>query len=132
MPQIKNKQDGFTLTELLTVVAILGVISAIAMPLYTGYIDTSRSNITQNNLRAIYMQQQEYYNENNAYYSSGGSCGDHATVINTNLFDGTQVLDATYYNYCILQGTSNDFTAQAVRTSDSTTYTLNHNNVDNF
>ena len=123
-----KSQKGFTLIELLIVVAILGILSAIAVPAYNGYIASTRETNAQNNLRAIYMKQQEYFTNNNGYYSPG-ACGDNATVINTNLFAGQSIIQDSYYTYCITQTASTDFTAMATRTSDSTVYSLDYNNV---
>jgi type IV pilus assembly protein PilE len=124
---------GFTLIELLIVVAILGVLSAIAIPTYQGYVENSRATVAKNNLRAIYLKQQEYYTDNNIYYATGATCTDSAALINTNLFAGDAVLTNTDYTYCILQTTTADFTARAIALSDgTTTYTITNANVTNF
>ncbi len=123
---------GFSLIELLVTVALLGILSAIAIPTYNGYIDNTRVTNAQNNLRAIYLKQQEYYTNNNAYYSTGAACGDYAASINTNLFGGQNIIDDTHYTYCITQATADDFTAQADEAAGSRLFTLDQDNADNF
>ena len=59
---------GFTLVELMIVVAILSILTAIALPAYRGYISTSRNAEGWNNLASIKLAQEEYFLENNRYF----------------------------------------------------------------
>lgn len=55
-----NKK-GFTLAELLIVVAIIAVLVAIAIPIFTSQLEKSRDAVTLSNLRAAYAEAQTAY-----------------------------------------------------------------------
>lgn len=48
-----KKKKGFTLTELIVVVTILGVLTAIAVPLVMSYIDDSKTGADNANAKTI-------------------------------------------------------------------------------
>lgn len=60
---------GFTLLELMITVAILGVLAAIAIPAYNGYIKSSRKTECNNEIAAIKLAETEYYLDNHSYFT---------------------------------------------------------------
>jgi len=63
---------GFTLIELMIVVAIIAVISAIALPLYNGYIQTSREGVLLSNVSTIEVFQEDFRLRTGAYFTGPG------------------------------------------------------------
>ena len=56
---MKRKQNkGFTLAELLIVVAIIGLLVAISIPIFSNQLRKARMATNQANARAGYMQRQ--------------------------------------------------------------------------
>lgn len=60
-------RNGFTLVEMMIVVAILGILSMIAAPSLVGYITTAKLAEAQTNLMALSLQAERYYQDNDQY-----------------------------------------------------------------
>lgn len=52
----KENKKGFTLAELLIVVAIIAVLVAISIPIFTSQLEKSRDSVTASNVRAAYAE----------------------------------------------------------------------------
>lgn len=52
----KNNKKGFTLAELLIVVAIIAVLTAVAIPIFTGQLNKSKYSSDLANARSIYSE----------------------------------------------------------------------------
>ena len=74
-----QRTNGFTLLELMIAVAILGVIAAIAIPAYNGYIMTSHKTECQNEIAAIKLAESEFFLDNNLYFQ-GNTAADLGTA----------------------------------------------------
>ena len=53
---MKNNRKGFTLAELLIVVAIIAVLVAIAIPVFTTQLEKAREATDAANLRSLYAE----------------------------------------------------------------------------
>ena len=51
-----NKKRGFTIVELVIVVAVIGILSAILIPTFSGLSNTAKENALQHNLTVAYEQ----------------------------------------------------------------------------
>lgn len=99
-----NRAKGFTLIELMVVVAIIGIISAIAFPSYESYMRKSRRADAKVALTGIADRQERSYLQNNTYSST-------LTALNVNA-----VSDEGYYGLKIDSGTATGFKATATAT----------------
>ena len=68
--QNSKKICGFTLVELMIVVAIISVLAAIAAPIYTKYVKKARTSEAVTNLGAIAMFEETFFSENDSYMTA--------------------------------------------------------------
>jgi prepilin-type N-terminal cleavage/methylation domain-containing protein len=67
------RKKGFTLVELLIVVAIIAILAAIAVPMYGKYIRKARTSEAITNLGAISLYEETFFSENDRYQTAGPS-----------------------------------------------------------
>ena len=96
--KVREEKGGFTLAELLIVVAIIAVLVAIAIPVFTSALHNSKAAADEANCRAVYADLQADYlaNTNAEWYKSAQTTGmDGKTGISgtTVTFSDGQVQD---------------------------------------
>jgi len=63
----KLKKRGFTLIELMIVVAIIGILAAIAIPNFIRFQARSKQSEAKSNLKALFTAERSYYQEKDKY-----------------------------------------------------------------
>ncbi|WCM92471.1 type IV pilin protein [Acidovorax sp. NCPPB 2350] len=90
----KYTQRGFTLIELMIVVAIIGILGAVAYPSYMDSIRKSRRAEGRNALVELLQQQERYMTQNNTYLALAAGAGN--TPFKTYSGSGSSSKGASY------------------------------------
>lgn len=65
--KLRNDEKGFTLIELMIVIAIIGILAAIAIPQFSAYRTRSYNSSAQSDVRNIATAQEAYYVDASSY-----------------------------------------------------------------
>ena len=115
--RLKRKQtrrpNAFTLVELLVVVAIVGILSAVALPTFISQTDKAKATEAKTMITATLKQGQAKWIEDNE--------DPEDTIADMNTAYGTPLNDATNFNYTqeSFDATNNIWTLTAVASGDS-------------
>lgn len=114
---LTGQSAGFTLIELMIVVAIVGILAAIAVPSYSDYVTRGKIPDATSNLASKRIQMEQFFQDNRTY---AGAPACNADSVSSQHFDFS----------CLVPGTATVYTLQAVgkNTMVGFTYTIDQNN----
>ncbi len=73
--RIKKNQKGFSLVELMIVVAIIGILAAVAIPNYIRFQNKAKQSEAKGNLQGIFTAEKAFFAEWNTYTTRFDSIG---------------------------------------------------------
>lgn len=112
---MKQAAHGFTLIEIMIVVAIVAILAAIALPAYSDYVTRGKVIDAVNNLQSMRSQLEQYYQDNRTYADTSGYTSPCTNV-------GTLTAGVKTFTFTCANTTSVTYTVIATgKTSDGNT-----------
>lgn len=114
-------QRGFTLVELMVVVVIVGILSAVAIPAYSNHVIRGKIPDATSNLAKKRVQMEQFFQDNRTYLAGTGCTADTTT---------SQYFDFTCATAPGVVATATAYTIAAIGKGSMAgfTYTINQSN----
>lgn len=131
-PHSINRNDGFTLLEIMIAVAIIGILTAIALPSYSDYLLRGRLVEAASNLSGQRVKMEQFYQDTRNYIGTGlngNSCPQNspaATAVTT--LNAAQPLYWVYNCGVTADGQGYTVTATGQGTLSGFQFTLDQSN----
>jgi type IV pilus assembly protein PilE len=102
-----HRTQGFTLIELMIVVAIIAILSAMAYPVYTQHVQRTRRTDAREMLMRVASAEERYYTTNNKYATD-------SSALSTLGFPAGGLSESGFYAISIATGTTSDAQSYAL------------------
>lgn len=73
--RVSQREDGFSLTEIMVVIVIIGILALLAIPSFLGVTTRAKMTEAKNMLRQVHVLQEAHYYEFDRYSSDLASIG---------------------------------------------------------
>jgi len=104
---LRNKKTlGFTLIELMIAVAIIGILAGIAIPVYNGYLSSSRGGVGTNNVDVLRSLEENYRLDTKTYLAGTYVGGNAANAFTKALH--WELNNKDKFTYTVTAGSTGD------------------------
>lgn len=120
-----NGDSGFTLVELLVVVVIIGVLVAIAIPLYLNFRKGAANKSAASDVRGAISAIEQYYTDNANAYPASSTSGLGANLVFASASGSPQTATVSPGNTIGYQNNTTSYTVCGVNNDGGTIYVYN-------
>ena len=115
LSKMRNRKKGFTLIELMIVVAIIGILAAIAIPQFASYRQRAQDSAAKSALKNLATAQEDYYQQHDIYVNAGEEANLSFTP-------------ETSLTFAVINGDSDSWSATAQHNSSTNQFTYSSSN----